>query len=141
MCWPGAWAGGQKYLVVGRINEQLSKARKHLAELVTLALLANRTLVLPHCGNSRVGPLSDYKFPLCTYFDLATLPLALRWVSESYFQAQLWPHIQRARRRGGKREGGPVAAFLMTKPGAECSYVSALACICRRVNNCTAVKQ
>lgn len=108
--------------MVGRINEQLSKARKHFAELVALALLANRTLVLPHCGNSRVGPLSDYKWALCTYFDIGSLPRALRWVSESYFQAQLWPQIQKRRRKAGQGEG--VATLLMIKPGAECSYVS-----------------
>jgi len=69
-----ALSGPQQYLVVGRLMEQLSKVRRHLAELGALAEHANRTLVLPRCGASRLGPASDYHLPLCSYFDLHSFP-------------------------------------------------------------------
>lgn len=120
-CARGVPAGPQQYLVVGRVLEQLSKARRHLAELVALALHANRTLVLPHCGASRVGPASDFHLPLCTYFDVRSLPPALRWVSEELFYGQVVPGLEK------EHSGlGFSAVLLMAGPKMPCSFVSAL---------------
>ena len=71
---------------MGRIREQLSKARLHLADVAALALATNRTLILPHCGSSRIGPSDDYSLPLWHYLDVGRLGEYVPWVTEEYYR-------------------------------------------------------
>ncbi|CAI5505102.1 unnamed protein product [Closterium sp. Naga37s-1] len=52
---PPATAPSARYLAVGNLWEQLSKARLHLAEAMALARHWGRTLVLPRVRTSRIG--------------------------------------------------------------------------------------
>lgn len=101
--------------------EQLSKARRHVAELAALAQHANRTLVLPRCGASRVGPASDFHLPLCSYFNVHSLPPPIRWVSDEFFYGQVVPRLEE------KHSGLTFsAALLMLRPKQPCDLVRAL---------------
>eukprot|EP00897_Mesotaenium_endlicherianum_P004329 jgi/Mesen1/3924/ME000209S02929 len=77
--WPGGLRQRPKFIAIGRVNEQLTKARLHLAEVLALARAANRTLILPGAGSSRLG--LDWAAPLCTYFDLELLGRFVPWVT------------------------------------------------------------
>ncbi|GJP36291.1 hypothetical protein CLOM_g8287 [Closterium sp. NIES-68] len=97
-----------KFISVGRLYEQLSKARLHLGEVLSVALHAGRTLILPSVGNSRIGTVADYAFPFCTYFDPGSLGQFVPWVSEEFFYGQVVPAWQAA----GRGEGSVVALVL-----------------------------
>lgn len=73
----------RQYLWVASVPEQLTKARQHLAEAVTLARLAGRTLILPRVGDSHVG--AARLLPFCAYFDADRLAQYVSWVTEDFF--------------------------------------------------------
>ncbi|GAQ82025.1 hypothetical protein KFL_000980120 [Klebsormidium nitens] len=73
----------EKYLLLGQINEQLTKSTRHLAEFIVLARSLNRTLVLPEVGESEIG--MQRSKPFCTYFDVHRLGQFVDWVSPEQF--------------------------------------------------------
>lgn len=73
----------EKYLLLGQINEQLTKSTRHLAELIVLARRLNRTLVLPEVGESEIG--MQRSKPFCTYFDVNRLGDFVDWVTPEQF--------------------------------------------------------
>eukprot|EP00897_Mesotaenium_endlicherianum_P003895 jgi/Mesen1/3533/ME000197S02551 len=94
------------YRPVGRLYEQLSKARLHLAEVVALARVTGRTLVLPTAGNSMLGTAYDYRRPLCVYFDVRVLGRAVHWVTEAYFLEKLFRNSNSDNNDSGNEDSG-----------------------------------
>ena len=73
-----------KFLAIVRMpDEQLSKARIHFAEMVALAKVLNRVLVLPRVGLSTIG--MNLPLPYCAYFDEKLLGNYVKWVTYEYY--------------------------------------------------------
>ncbi|CAI5466336.1 unnamed protein product [Closterium sp. Yama58-4] len=119
-----------KFISVGRLYEQLSKARLHLGEVLSVARHTGRTLILPSVGNSRIGTVADYAFPFCTYFDPGRLGQFVPWVSEEFFYGQVVP-AWRAAGRGG---GSVVALVLGDAKMKACDVRASYAKIGRNTN-------
>ncbi|CAI7798265.1 unnamed protein product [Closterium sp. NIES-53] len=119
-----------KFISVGRLYEQLSKARLHLGEALSVARHTGRTLILPSVGNSRIGTVADYAFPFCTYFDPGRLGQFVPWVSEEFFYGQVVP-AWRAAGRGG---GSVVALVLGDAKMKACDVRASYAKIGRNTN-------
>lgn len=60
-----------RFLLPLRVAEQESKARIHFSQIVQLAKLLNRTLVLPNVGKSKIGACHKWSFD--TYYELDAL--------------------------------------------------------------------
>ena len=69
--------------IVQMPDEQLSKARMHFAEMVALAKVLNRVLVLPRVGLSTMG--MNLPLPYCAYFDGKVLGKYVKWVTYEYY--------------------------------------------------------
>ncbi|GJP67299.1 hypothetical protein CLOP_g24132 [Closterium sp. NIES-67] len=78
----GAVESGRKFVMLAAEREQLTKARLHLGEAMTIAGLTNRTFVLTHVGSSRIG--MDRDLPLCTYFNIDKITEHGEWITEDY---------------------------------------------------------
>lgn len=73
-----------QFLAIVRMpDEQLSKARMHFAEMVALAKVLNRVLVLPRVGLSTIG--MHLPLPYCAYFDGKLLGNYVKWVTYEYY--------------------------------------------------------
>jgi hypothetical protein len=60
------------------LNEQLSKAVGHFADVAVIGAALNRTLVLPRVGRGEISV--DLALPFCSYFDLMSLQ-ELLWIT------------------------------------------------------------
>ncbi|CAI5504524.1 unnamed protein product [Closterium sp. Naga37s-1] len=83
----GAVENGRKFVMLAAEREQLTKARLHLGEAMTIANLTNRTFVLTHVGSSRIG--MDRDLPLCTYFNIDKITAHMEWITEDYLAAEM----------------------------------------------------
>ncbi|GAQ80084.1 hypothetical protein KFL_000450410 [Klebsormidium nitens] len=72
-----------KYIIAADINEQLTKASRHFAELLALALELKRTIVLPDSGEGEFG--MQRPAPFCQYFDSEKLGEYVDWVTLEQF--------------------------------------------------------
>ncbi|KAK0500079.1 hypothetical protein EDD18DRAFT_1148350 [Armillaria luteobubalina] len=68
---PEPFDGPRRFLFPVRISEQESKARSHLAQIIQLSKVLNRTLVLPKVGKSRMGACQALDFEV--YYDVEML--------------------------------------------------------------------
>eukprot|EP00897_Mesotaenium_endlicherianum_P000618 jgi/Mesen1/10557/ME000843S10068 len=109
-------AGGEKFLAVGRLAEQLTKARRHLAEVVALARHTGRTLILPAAGNAKLASSLDYRRPLCAYLDTRALGRLVDWVTEDFF----FDEFER-RRRGRPVRDPTIFTLFLHKPHYPCN--------------------
>lgn len=71
-------ANGTKFIVPAQLNEQLSKAVGHFADVAVIGAALNRTLVLPRVGRGEISV--DLALPFCSYFDLMSLQ-ELVWIT------------------------------------------------------------
>lgn len=74
-----------KFLVIHRLYEQLSKSRKHFAEILKIARVTKRVLVLPHCQDGHIGNGLYFWRPICIYFDVEKIGNSVDWVTEKFF--------------------------------------------------------
>lgn len=80
--------GPSRFLVVGWMGEQETKAQFHLYQLGLLALALNRTLVLPNVHRARFG--NCYSNPFSLYYDANSLDaFAIPWISHDDWLAYL----------------------------------------------------
>ncbi|GAA6050841.1 hypothetical protein JCM3770_005733 [Rhodotorula araucariae] len=83
----------RRFILVGWMGEQETKAQQHLYQLGLLALALNRTLVLPNVKRSRFG--TCYQHPFSLYYDGDTLSrFGIPFVTSEDFWA--WTDRQRA---------------------------------------------
>lgn len=72
-----------KYIIAADINEQLTKASRHFAELLALARELKRTVVLPDAGEGEFG--MQRAAPFCQYFNSEKLGEHVDWVTLEQF--------------------------------------------------------
>lgn len=72
-----------KYIIAADINEQLTKASRHFAELLALARELKRTVVLPDAGEGEFG--LQRAAPFCKYGDAQKLGEYVDWVTLEQF--------------------------------------------------------
>ncbi|CAI5515513.1 unnamed protein product [Closterium sp. Naga37s-1] len=100
---PPATAPSARYLAVGNLWEQLSKARLHLAEAMALARHWGRTLVLPRVRTSRIG--ATWHAP--RVFDPVLMGRFVPCVREEYLWRTVVPAWEgRGGASSGERGGG-----------------------------------
>ncbi|GAA5898125.1 hypothetical protein JCM6882_003332 [Rhodosporidiobolus microsporus] len=82
----------QRFILVGWMGEQETKAQAHLYQLGLLSLALNRTLVLPNVKRSRFG--TCYRHPFSLYYAADTLTsFGFNWIPDSEF----WDWTERQR--------------------------------------------
>ncbi|GAQ91187.1 hypothetical protein KFL_007400030 [Klebsormidium nitens] len=78
-------AKGTKFFVPAQLNEQLSKAVGHFADIAVIGAALNRTLVLPRVGQGEIS--IDLALPFGSYFELMSLR-ELVWITSEQLVAR-----------------------------------------------------
>ncbi|GAA5820210.1 hypothetical protein JCM11251_005529 [Rhodosporidiobolus azoricus] len=82
----------QRFMLIGWMGEQETKAQAHLYQLGLLSLALNRTLVLPNVKRSRFG--TCYRNPFSLYYAADTLTsFGFNWIPD----AEFWDWTERQR--------------------------------------------
>lgn len=107
-----------RFLAIGKLCEQLTKSRKHLAEVMSFAKATNRTLVLPKCDAGHIGNGQYYKKSICLYFDLKKIGEYVRWISEDNFILKVEEYELK------NKKSPSVSSVYFKWPGQPCDPVS-----------------